>query len=275
MPTLRVNHIDVFYREEGLGPPVILGHSSTGSGGQWRGLMAEFCGRYRVFSPDHIGYGKSGPYSGGPPLMQLELEAIETLLHHVNEAAHLVGHSYGGSLLARVAVRNPSRVRSLVLIEPTLFYLLDTDSTQDEYAEIKAVAESVVVQVESGDYKGAATRFIDYWIAPGAFDAMDSSVRTSVIAGMAKLAVEWPAAFEPWGATPESLRQLPVPVHLFVGSRTTPAARAVVEILRTIWPSGAWTEVAGAGHMGPVTHAEKYNSCIVGFLDDVERKRRQ
>lgn len=269
MPSLRINDIDIFYREQGSGPPVLLGHSSTGSGSQWRDLMAQLSERYSVFALDHIGYGKTGPYSGGPPLMKLELEAIETLLNGLDESAHLVGHSYGGSLLARVAVRSPDRVRSLALIEPTLFYLLEADGRQEEHAEIQSVADRVILHVNSGDEMGAARGFIDYWVAPGAFDAMDSRVQASVTAGMAKLAVEWPAAFEPWGATPENLRALQVPVHLFVGSMTTPAARAVVQVLRTIWPSAGWSEIPGAGHMGPVTHAEHFNSIIADFLDGV------
>ena len=39
MPQVTVHDVDVFYRDEGAGPAIILGHSSTGSSGQWRGLM--------------------------------------------------------------------------------------------------------------------------------------------------------------------------------------------------------------------------------------------
>ena len=59
MPQTVVNGLNVYYRDEGEGIPVVLGHSSTGSGGQWRQLMKRLSGRFRLVAPDHVGYGAS------------------------------------------------------------------------------------------------------------------------------------------------------------------------------------------------------------------------
>jgi pimeloyl-ACP methyl ester carboxylesterase len=69
---IKVHGVDVFYRDEGSGPAIILGHSSTGSSGQWRGLIASLSDRFRVIAPDHLGYGRTGPYTGELPLIEHE-----------------------------------------------------------------------------------------------------------------------------------------------------------------------------------------------------------
>jgi pimeloyl-ACP methyl ester carboxylesterase len=154
----------------------------------------------------------------------------------------------------------------LTLVEPTHFYLLAASGKTSEHAEIRGVVDRVIHYVGQNNNAEAARGFIDYWVGPGAYDAMEDRQREGVQAGMAKLQVEWPAAFVPYGATAEALSALRMPVQLIEGSRTTPAARAVIEILRLVWPRADYTEVDGAGHMSPLTHAEAVNELIDRFV---------
>ena len=266
MPQVTVHDVDVFYRDEGAGPAIILGHSSTGSSGQWRGLMARLSDRFRLIAPDHLGYGRTGPHPGGMPLMEHEQAIIGALIELVGEPVHLVGHSFGGAVLARVAVQTPSRVRTVTVAEPTMFHLLAPAGRTAEYQEIRGVADRVIAYVDAGDPQEAAHGFVDYWVGPGAYDAMDPRVRDTVILGMNKLRDEWPTAFESGGATSEALAALGMPTLLMVGADTTRAARAVVEVLQGIWPHARYAEIAHAGHMAPVTHADVVNPVIEEFL---------
>jgi pimeloyl-ACP methyl ester carboxylesterase len=269
MAQIAVHGHDVNYRDEGSGIAVLLGHSSTGSSGQWRELIKRMSSRYRLVAPDHIGYGRTAAYSGGIPLMELEIAVVEMLMRSIAQPVHLVGHSFGGSVFARAAVRMPEQVRSLTLVEPTLFYLLAPSGRAPEHDEIKAVADRVIRYVDEGDADEAARGFIEYWVGPGAYDSMDDRLREGVRAGMTKLAVEWPAAFEPYRATPGALSALNMPIQLIGASRTTPAARAVMDVLRGLWPKAAYAEIGGAGHMSPVTHANTVNEIIDTFVSKI------
>ena len=124
MPQITVHGLDVYYRDDGSGIPIVLGHSSTGSGGQWRALSTQMADQYRLVAPDHIGYGRTAAFAGQMPLIGHEIAIVEALLEELAQPVHLVGHSYGGAILARTAVRVPEKVRSLTLYEPTLFHLL-------------------------------------------------------------------------------------------------------------------------------------------------------
>jgi pimeloyl-ACP methyl ester carboxylesterase len=267
MPQMNVLGVEVFYRDEGVGPTVVLGHSSTASSGQWRALFTRLQHRYRLIAPDHLGYGRTAAYPGGSSLVEYELAIIDGLFQGVSEPVHLVGHSYGGALMTRTAVRTPRRVQSLTLIEPTLFYLLAATQRMAAHKEIFDQAQRHTRFVNAGDPEEAARGFIEYWGAAGAYDAMDERVRAPVTAGMAKLRDEWPTAFEAQEATLYALACLGMPIQLIAGGKTTLAAQGVIEVLRNIWPSAEYAEIVGAGHMSPVTHAERVNEIIERFLE--------
>ena len=268
MPVLASHGVEAFYRDEGDGSPVILGHSSTGSSGQWRSLIDRLSARYRFLAPDHLGYGRTGPYPGGPSVIEHDVSIITGLANLLDEPVHLVGHSYGGAMVSRAAIQMPGNVRSLTLIEPTLFHLLRPAGRDGEYAEIKAVADRVVHYVDAGDTEEAARGFIEYWVGRNAFDSMEARIRSAVTDGMPKLRAEWLEAFDARGATIEALRDIEAPIQLIRGGKSTGAAKAVVDLLREILPGAGFVEIEEAGHMLPLTHPQRVNPMIERFLDE-------
>lgn len=56
---------------------------------------------------------------------------------------------------------------------------------------------------------------------------------------------------------------------LISGAKTTTPARGVTAILRQVWPTASHVEIAGAGHMSPITHADQVNASIERFLDSL------
>jgi pimeloyl-ACP methyl ester carboxylesterase len=266
MPQISVHRVNVFYRDEGTGPTVILGHSATGSSDQWRSLIGRLSNQYRLLAPDHLGYGRTGPWPGDLPLIEHEKSIIAALMGLVANPVHLVGHSFGGMIMARVAADAPERVRSLTLIEPVLFHLLAPAGKVKEHEEIRAVADRAIQFAEAGNPEEAARGFIEYWVRPGAYDAMEARIRELVTNGMAKLRVEFPTGFEERGASVQALSALSMPIQLIGGTNTTRAARAVMDVLRGIWPEAQFAEITGAGHTAPITHPQPVNEVIETFL---------
>ena len=108
MPTLDINGYAVNVRDVGQGPPVILLHSSSSHGGQWKRLSDEICNRFRVLAPDFHGYGQSDPLpQDGQPYFQHDAAIVNALLDSVDTPAHLVGHSLGGTIAVRVSNPRP------------------------------------------------------------------------------------------------------------------------------------------------------------------------
>lgn len=85
--------------------------------------------RYRLVIASRFGYGRSPAAESGTDSLESDLEGTVKLL---GTGAHLVGFSYGGFVAAMVAGRVPQLVRSLTLIEPPLYSLIQGNEAAEK-----------------------------------------------------------------------------------------------------------------------------------------------
>lgn len=103
------------YLAAGSGPPILLVHGLGGSAFNWIAVAPALARRHRVLVPDLPGHGGSAPL---PSLETLDpvADALADLLRcEEAEPALVVGHSLGGLVGVRLAVRRPEAVAALVL----------------------------------------------------------------------------------------------------------------------------------------------------------------
>lgn len=252
-----------FFREAGAGDTVVCLHCSASTSGQWRPLMDTLAVRFHIIAPDLYGSGRSPSWDAARP-MQLddELELLAPAFERAGERFHLVGHSYGGAVALKAALRFPERLQSLVLYEPVLFAVLLRAAPESEGArEITGVRDTTL----QADGAAAAERFIDYWMGPGTYATMPEARREGLAAAVRAMRPQWHAAFhEP---TPlEALRTIEAPTLLLTGSASTAAARAVARLVASVLPRIEVQELADAGHMAPVSEPRRVNPHIEAFL---------
>ena len=115
MPIARLNGINISYRVEGRGEPLvmIMGFSAGRVG--WMPQIPFFRKHYRVTTFDNRGAGKSdkppGPYS-----TRMMADDTAKLMDHLGiEKAHIMGLSMGGMIAQELAINYPQRVMKLVL----------------------------------------------------------------------------------------------------------------------------------------------------------------
>jgi pimeloyl-ACP methyl ester carboxylesterase len=79
MHAQRGSPITVDILQAGLsGPVVILVHSSVSGARQWRRLMDDLKGQFRVRAVNLFGYGKTPPWSGGKPLSRWTIKHVSS-----------------------------------------------------------------------------------------------------------------------------------------------------------------------------------------------------
>jgi len=118
---------DTDFLEEGSGPPVVLVHSSMAGARQWSTLMPELNTRWNVRAVNLFGYGGTRAWRGAaPPPLDDYATLIASVIPQSAPKIALVGHSLGGAVAMRAAQQLRGRVDRLVLIEPSLFHLLDS-----------------------------------------------------------------------------------------------------------------------------------------------------
>ena len=253
-------------------PAVISLHSSASSPRQWSALAQTLGSAYRFAAPALIGYGSAPEWHYQRPLsLDDEAQRIEPLIQAEPHGVHLVGHSFGGAVALRLALRNPERVRSLALYEPVLFSLLNDEASDrpgpsPAMAEVNAVRIAIRRSLDSGRKAFAARLFVEYWSGPGAWDALDTRRREAITERMRKVDAEFDAV-KCNQITLSEFRLIRVPVLLLQGEHTRRPARRIAELLASALPDVAREEVRGAGHMGPITHAAGVNARIGAYLD--------
>ncbi len=124
-------------------PKVVFVHGSPGS---WK-AFARFLddpalsGRAFLVSVDRPGYGGSSPGTPEPSLaVQAEELSAALELDDATQPAILVGHSYGGPVVVKMAARGDRRVRGVVVVAGSV------DPSQEKKKWIQTLADLRVVR---------------------------------------------------------------------------------------------------------------------------------
>lgn len=117
MPTVKVNGVELFYKETGRGPEaIVFSHGLLMDHSMFEAQRAAFAGRYRVIAYDHRGQGQSQDPGSGQDMETLTTDAADLILALDAAPCHFAGLSMGGFVGLRLAVRRPALLRTLTLM---------------------------------------------------------------------------------------------------------------------------------------------------------------
>lgn len=239
---------------------VIALHSSGMSGRQWRSLAERLAGEHRVVAPDFIGSGANPPWPADRPFhFSQDIAELTKLIAAQDEHVHLVGHSYGGFLVLQLlrdeATR--ARVRSIAIYDPVAFGVLAS----------RPDGELPFDDTTGGD-EAWFRIFVEWWNGEGAWDSLPAPSRAQFLKVGRKVYFEVKSLV--FDETPASAyAPFTGPALVMNGERTPAPARRVGELVAEALPKGERILVAGAGHMGPLTHATLVNDAIASHLAKV------
>lgn len=114
---LRIRHrgTELRYLASGSGPPLVLVHGLGGCAANWRAIAPAFAPERRVIVPELPGHGGSEPLPGVSSLDPFAEAVLAVLEAEDALPAPWVGHSLGGLVGLRAAVRRPAAVTGIVL----------------------------------------------------------------------------------------------------------------------------------------------------------------
>lgn len=233
-------------------PIVVALHSSGAGARQWAPWQAMIPSGTTLIAPDLIGYDAANPWAADAAVtLDEEARRIARLIEAFPQGVHLIGHSYGGAVALRVALRWPARVRRLSLYEPVLFALLRDDGDGSDWRAITDVGHEITALARGGDLSASAARFVNYWSGAGAWAALPPHRQRGIADRMPKVSAEFDALFGDL-LPPDTYRRLHLPVTLAGGDRSPQPARRVVARLARYLPQVRTHLLPGLGHMGPL-----------------------
>lgn len=112
----------LFYTEAGTGKNVMLLHGWVCDSNDWIGQLPLFESKYRVVAADLRGHGRSEIMPAGaytPADYVADIEAL-ILTKYQSQKFTIVGHSMGGQIAARLALKRPDLVEAVVSVDGAL-----------------------------------------------------------------------------------------------------------------------------------------------------------
>ncbi len=115
MPYVASNGANLYWNEQGSGPPVLLIIGLSFTHEMWFRILPVLTTRYRAIYFDNRGMGRSDAPRGPYPMKRMAQDAVAVLDAAGVPAAHVIGASMGGMIAQELALRHPQRVLSLIL----------------------------------------------------------------------------------------------------------------------------------------------------------------
>ena len=139
----------------------------------------------RFFAPALTGYAGSRRRGAPSPNGSDDVAALGEFVDAVSAGrpVDIVGHSYGGATALRLALSRPDAIRTLTLIEPVVFDVLEQGGDPRVRRRMTDFIESQIARVESGALQAAARDFVGFWSGPRAWSAFP----------MASVSISWRA----------------------------------------------------------------------------------
>jgi pimeloyl-ACP methyl ester carboxylesterase len=253
----------IAWREHGPadGPVVLLLHGLGGSRTAWEPQLAALGeAGWRAVAWDLPGYGASAP-PAGPLTFALAADAVATLLDTLGaDCAPLVGLSMGGMVALHAAIRHPSRVRSLVVVDSSPAFGLDGVTTAEGWIAAR------LAPLRAG--ATPATMAPDLFRAIMGPDATEAMV-TEAAAAMARIS---PAALEaavrclPTHDVRAKLHRITCPTLVVVGELDAETPVAYAEHLAAHLPDARLLVIPGSGHITNLEAPDALNRALLDFL---------
>jgi pimeloyl-ACP methyl ester carboxylesterase len=268
MATSRINGIGIYWEINGsVGDPMVLVHGSWGDHQNWASVVPALSRSFRVLAYDRRGHSRSERPAGQGSVREdvADLAALlEELLH---SPAHVVGNSFGASIVLRLAAERPEMFRSLIVHEPPLFGLLkDEPNAKQALAAVQERMSAVVSLLTAGDWTGGARQFVEtIAFGPGAWPELPDEVRNTFVFN-APTWLDEAQDPEALGIDLGGLRGFTAPALLTVGDQSPPFFPKVVEKVAAAMPQAAMHTYAGAGHVPHLSHPEQYVGLVTKFL---------
>lgn len=121
--SIHLRDVRVHLLDEGSGPPALFLHGNPDTGEMWRGIISRLAPERRCLAPDLPGFGGSQVTGGFDCSLESMARCVDELVTAlgVELPLDLVVHDFGGPYGISWAVRNPSKVRRLAILNSLYF----------------------------------------------------------------------------------------------------------------------------------------------------------
>lgn len=251
------------WREAGNGPALVFIHGMGGNARNWETQYTQFSDRYRVIGWDAPGYGESDDWLTDAPTVADYTSMIACLLNAAGVThAHMVGHSFGGTLMPAFQKAHPERVLSMVLAQPVIG---SGPLGAEKQAEIIAARENLLAELGIEPY---ARQHAPRSVAKTADEAtVAKGIEVTSWTRPTGHLAQWRAM-----ARADIFQEMsgdPCPATVIAGTGDKTVSQDVVRRIAAAIPAARLVELPDVGHMIYIEHPERFNAALEDHLSRV------
>lgn len=266
-----VETMQVDFQETGDGPVVVFVPGSFSTPAAWRPVMKSLPSGYRMIATALCGYGETAETRSAADFnIAHEIRVIEEVAARAGGGkVHLVGHSFGGTVVFAAALAGKIDVASIATFEANPLGLLRPSRTPALFEETRAMSREYEAAHAAGEVD-APKRIIDFWGSDGSFDALPDTVQEYCRRTAYGNVLDWHSAFG-FDTVPQDYAALDMPVLLVRGERANPVIVAITDVLSGAIGNVRTEIVDGAGHFLISSHPADCAAHLSAFLAGVCR----
>jgi pimeloyl-ACP methyl ester carboxylesterase len=234
-------------RRGGSGQPLLFLHGASGAP-VILPFMEKLAERFDVLVPEHPGYGQSDEPGWLENIHDVAYFYLDFLKQLELRNVTLVGNSMGGWMAMEIAVRDTSRLKSVVMVSPA-----GISAPGVQPADIFLMPDEQLVRSLFHDPKLAEAR-LAVPVTPEAVDIALKNKHTT-----ARLAWE-PRLHDPHLA--KWLHRIDVPVKIIWGREDRILPVQFLEHFRKLMPKAQTYVIEGAGHLPHVEKADEFVAIV-------------
>lgn len=265
----RVNGVELFYVDKGIGTPVLFVHGSNSDCRIWSDHIEILASRYRVIAPTHRYCGLSAwPDEGRNFSIETHAGDLATFIRTLTlDPIDIVGWSYGGAVCLAAVVAHPEIVKRLFLYEPVLATcitdpLLAKRAAADRAAMIAAAKSTA----DQGDIEAAVQLFMDgVNDCSGSFKSLPHWVQRMMLDNARMLPLLF-AAPRPPQITCEDLGRVAAPVTVALGGDSRTFYSICAEWTARCVATARLITIPKARHLWPIQNPRAFSSAVLEFL---------
>jgi pimeloyl-ACP methyl ester carboxylesterase len=262
-----VNGTPLYSATTGTGEPLVLVHGGWTDHHSWDLVTPGLAESFQVTRYDRSGHTLSPRRPAGTSRRMDEDDLVALIESIGGGPVHLVGNSYGASIVLGVVARRPDLVRAAAVHEPPLLGVAERDPALAPLAAAaRADLERVAAQIRTGDVDGGLRTFVEeVALGPGNWERLPEQLRRTMAANRRTFL---DMLDDPTWADLDltCLRRTEVPVQLSVGDESPRWLLAVASAVRAHLPGASHVLYQGAGHIPQITDAEEYVDRVTAFL---------
>ncbi len=263
MPHLTLNGATLYYEEWGAGPEaIVFAHGLLGSGRMFDRQVAALQGRFRCITFDFRGQGQSQITETGYDMDTLTEDAAALIAALGCVPCHFVGLSMGGFVGMRLALRHPSLIQSLALLETSA----DPEPAESigRYRLLALIARWFGLRMVAGQVMPVmfGEKFLKDLVRAALRQELQAALASNHRVGITRAVT---GVIERAGVY-EQIDAIRVPTLVVVGDQDVATTPARSERIHAQIAGSRLVVIPGAGHTSTVEEPEAINQVLLEFL---------